>query len=287
MENNPIQLITDVQSAPIRAVSSADWVHNQLRTLAYKKRRYFVALWLWRVLVIGGFLGSWEFAAQAGWIDAFFTSSPSAVAQFISENISELQFWSDVWITLQETLWGFAAAGVTGVLVAFFLAQSRLLKDVLDPILNFLNSLPRIAFAPLFVAFFGLGMLSKIVLAFSLCFFIVLNGTLTGLSSIDSDMNVLTKQLGANRIQHFMKLLVPNALPSIFAALRLSLIYGFLAVVAGEMIGANKGLGYQIALYSGLLRTDAVFGLLLVLGIVATMVIGVLQAIENRLIRWK
>lgn len=270
-----------------REVSNESWLEAELQRRRRQNNNYIRSVWIWRILLIGGFLALWELAAAREWVNTFFISNPSAVAEFVLQCINSKKFWIDAWVTVQETLYGFAAAGIGGVLVAFFLAQSRLMRDVLDPILSFLNSLPRVAFAPLFVAFFGLGMLSKVVLAFSLCFFIVLNGTLTGLRNIDPDLEMLTRQLGASRQRHFTQLLVPSALPSIFSALRLSLIYGFLAVVVGEMLGSNNGLGQQIAFYSGMLRTDAVFGLLLMLGIIATVSVGLLQKIENYLLRWQ
>lgn len=263
------------------------WLESELKAQQTRNRRYVLSVWAWRAILIGGFCLLWQVSAMKEWVNPFFTSSPSAVAEFIVQNIRTESFWSDVGVTLQETLYGFTAAGIGGVLLAFVLAQSRLLRDAVDPILSFLNSLPRVAFAPLFVAFFGLGMFSKVVLAFSLCIFIVLNGTLTGLRNIDPDLDMLTRQLGASRLQYFTKLLMPSALPSIFSALRLSLIYGFLAVVVGEMLGSNNGLGQQIAFYSGMLRTDAVFGLLLVLGVIATASVEALRLIENYLLRWQ
>ena len=267
--------------------TAEQWLAGEARARRVRWASRVSTVWACRVALVASALVLWQIAANRRWIDPFFISSPADVGAFLAEVIAERSFWADVLLTLQETLLGFAAAGVVGILAAFLLAQSRLLEDVLDPILSFLNSLPRVAFAPLFVAFFGLGMLSKVILAFSLCFFIVLNGTLTGLANVDPDMDLLTRQLGASRTQRFVKLLVPNALPNIFAALRLSLIYGFLAVVVGEMIGANSGLGQQIALYSGLLRTDAVFGLLLVLGVIATLSVEILRLIERRLLRWQ
>ncbi|OXR49903.1 ABC transporter permease [Pusillimonas sp. T2] len=268
-------------------IDKQSWAEQEAARMVAAKQRYLVSLWFWRLVVIAALLGIWQVAADTGLVNKFFISSPQDIGRFLVDNLGDTKFWEDAWITVQETLWGFGIAGILGVVVAFVLVQSRMLREVLDPILSFLNSLPRVAFAPLFVAFFGLGMMSKIVLAFSLCFFIVLNGALTGLGSIDPDLRLLTRQLGASRLEYFTKLVIPNALPSIFAALRLSLIYGFLAVVVGEMIGSNRGLGQQIAYYSGVLRTDAVFALLFVLGLIATFAVELLRKIENYLLRWQ
>lgn len=267
--------------------SPEEWLRAELIAQSAQRRRYIVSVWLWRLMLTGSVIAVWQLSATRGWINPFFTSSPSAVAAFLASSVVSVDFWKDVSITIQETLFGVVAAAAAGVVAAFVLAQSRLLQDIVDPILSFLNSLPRVAFAPLFVAFFGLGMFSKVVLAFSLCFFIVLEGALTGIRGIDPDLVLLTRQLGASRISHYTKLIIPSALPNIFTALRLSLIYGFLAVVVGEMIGANNGLGQQIAYYSGVLRTDAVFGLLFILGVIAALLAGALRKLEAYLLRWQ
>ncbi|NWL26325.1 ABC transporter permease [Paenarthrobacter ureafaciens] len=263
------------------------WVKAQLRDISLKRLRHGVSVWALRVLVIGGALALWQSLVAVGWLDPFVVSSPQAVGTFLLENLGTGKFWADVQVTVLATLIGFIVASIAGVAAAFVLAQSKHLHDVVDPILTFFNSMPRVAFAPLFVVWFGLGITSKIVLAFSLCFFIVLSGALVGLTQVDSDLNTITRQLGANRRQHFLKLVLPNALPSIAASLRLALIYGFLAVVVGEMIGSSSGLGQQIAFYSGVLRMDAVFGILLVLGILVSAAVALLRMVENYFLRWQ
>ncbi|MFE4198664.1 ABC transporter permease [Paenarthrobacter sp. NPDC056912] len=269
------------------SIDPAAWVQAQLREASLKRLRHALSVWVLRLMVIGGALGLWQTMVAVGWLDPFVVSSPQAIGAFLMDNLGTAKFWSDVQVTVLETVIGFVIASVAGVLAAFVLAQSKLLHDVLDPILTFFNSMPRVAFAPLFVVWFGLGMTSKIVLAFSLCFFIVLSGALVGLTQVDPDLNTITRQLGANRRQHFVKLVLPNALPSIAASLRLALIYGFLAVVVGEMIGASSGLGQQIAFYSGVLRMDAVFGILLVLGVLVSAAVAFMRVIENYFLRWQ
>ncbi len=272
--------------APV-AIDPDAWVRSQLRAASAQRLRHGLSVWLLRLVVIGGALFLWQSLVNARVLDPFVVSSPQAVGAFLLENLGTGKFWTDVQATVLATLIGFVLASIAGVVAAFVLAQSKHLHDVVDPILTFFNSMPRVAFAPLFVVWFGLGITSKIVLAFSLCFFIVLSGALVGLTQVDSDLNTITRQLGANRRQHFVKLVLPNALPSIAASLRLALIYGFLAVVVGEMIGSSSGLGQQIAYYSGVLRMDAVFGILLVLGVLVSAAVALMRAVENYFLRWQ
>ena len=272
--------------APV-AIDPDAWVRSQLRAASAQRLRHGLSVWLLRLVVIGGALFLWQSLVNARVLDPFVVSSPQAVGAFLLENLGTGKFWTDVQATVLATLIGFVLASIAGVVAAFVLAQSKHLHDVVDPILTFFNSMPSVAFAPLFVVWFGLGITSKIVLAFSLCFFIVLSGALVGLTQVDSDLNTITRQLGANRRQHFVKLVLPNALPSIAASLRLALIYGFLAVVVGEMIGSSSGLGQQIAYYSGVLRMDAVFGILLVLGVLVSAAVALMRAVENYFLRWQ
>ena len=272
--------------APV-AIDPDAWVRSQLRAASAQRLRHGLSVWLLRLVVIGGALFLWQSLVNARVLDPFVVSSPQAVGAFLLENLGTGKFWTDVQATVLATLIGFVLASIAGVVAAFVLAQSKHLHDVVDPILTFFNSMPRVAFAPLFVVWFGLGITSKIVLAFSLCFFIVLSGALVGLTQVDSDLNTITRHLGANRRQHFVKLVLPNALPSIAASLRLALIYGFLAVVVGEMIGSSSGLGQQIAYYSGVLRMDAVFGILLVLGVLVSAAVALMRAVENYFLRWQ
>lgn len=278
--------MSEITMAPV-AIDPDAWVKTQLRAASAQRLRHGLTVWVLRLVVIGGALVLWQSLVNARWLDPFVVSSPQAVGAFLLENLGTGKFWTDVQATVLATLIGFVLASVAGVVAAFVLAQSKHLHDVVDPILTFFNSMPRVAFAPLFVVWFGLGITSKIVLAFSLCFFIVLSGALVGLTQVDSDLNTITRQLGANRRQHFVKLVLPNALPSIAASLRLALIYGFLAVVVGEMIGSSSGLGQQIAFYSGVLRMDAVFGILLVLGVLVSAAVALMRAVENYFLRWQ
>src|SRR5690606_500239 len=119
------------------------WLDVELRAQRQKNNDHAWPVWIFRMVLVGGFLALWEYAVVRGWVNVFFVSSPSAIAKFLVENIQTTTFWTDTWITLQETLYGFLSAGVCGVLAAFVLAQNRLLRDTLDPILSFLNSLPR------------------------------------------------------------------------------------------------------------------------------------------------
>ena len=171
--------------------------------------------------------------------------------------------------------------------VGFLLAQSDIARDATRPFLIILNSMPRIALAPLLIIWLGLGMGSKIAVGLSLTFFVVLNGTLVGVDSVDPDLRLLSRQLGLTRGEIFRKIVLPSSVVSIFAALNLGLVYGFLGVVVAEMLAAPKGLGHAIQYHAGVLQTDAVLGIVLFLALLVTAFVFLLDMLERHFLRWR
>ena len=236
-----------------------------------------------RLGIIVAFLALWALAVHAGWVREFFVSTPSAVAKFLGGHWHELL--TNAKATLIATLIAFALSGVVGIAAGLVLSENAYLNRVVDPYVTGLNSLPRIALAPLFTLWFGIGIEAKVALAFSLSFFVVLVNTMAGLKTVDSSLLQLSSSLGCGRIQRFVKVKLPWAVPAIFAGLRLALIYAFLGVVTSEMLGARDGLGQLIVYYSGIFRTDGVLAVLLVLGLAAVVITFAAQRLEAFLLR--
>lgn len=265
----------------------AAWASKEQRSRLRSRRRHRAVVWALRTGVIVLGLLAWQGLSSDSASSAITVSSPGAVFAYLMQGLPRSEYWTNIGVTVKEAGIGFALSAVAAVLFAFLLSTSKLITDVMNPLLNFLNSLPRIAFAPLFIVWFGLGELPQIVLVFTLCFFVVLNGAMVGLVGIDPDLKLLSEQLGASHRSFFTKVRWPNAVPSIFAALRLSLIYAFLAAITGEMLTGNAGAGAEIAKQSGLLQMDAVFGILFTLGVVVSVSVELLRSVELRLCRWQ
>ncbi|HLI24086.1 MAG TPA: ABC transporter permease [Acidimicrobiales bacterium] len=189
--------------------------------------------------------------------------------------------------TLYETFVGFAIASALGLIGGYLLAESKAFDTVARPFMTGFNSLPRIALAPLFVLWFGLGSNSRIVLIVSLSFFIVAFNTYAGLQGVNRDHLLLARVLGANRRERFVKFVLPSALPPVFAGLQLALTYAFLGAVVGEMLTGNQGLGGYLALEMGTFNTTAFFGGLVLLVIVALLVSAAMRLVEKRVLRWR
>jgi NitT/TauT family transport system permease protein len=162
-----------------------------------------------------------------------------------------------------------------------------LLAAVLDPFLMGLNSLPRVALAPLFIIWFGIGLPSKVVLAFSLVFFPGLINTYQGVRSVDPDPIDLMRTMQASRWQIWRWVVVPSTLPWIFAGLRIGLGMSLIGAVVGELVGANRGLGYHVEASSANFDTTGVFAGLVALMAITVLLNELMKLAEARLFRWR
>lgn len=248
-----------------------------------KKCRAMLGLYAGRLLIGAAFCALWWSLVRFGFVPIFFVSSPDAVALYLWDNVGGELLTHGI-DTLMAMLVAFALSGVLGVLAGLLLVEVPLLRRLIDPYLTGLNSMPRIALAPIFILWFGIGMSSKVALAFSLGFFIVLNSTMAGIRNIDPVLIRLSNTLGCSGVQRFWKITLPWAVPSVFAGLKLALIYSFLGVVTSEMIASRSGLGYLVMYYSGIFRMDAILGILFVMALAAVGITMIADAIESRLL---
>lgn len=246
-----------------------------------------VAIILTQLFVAVAGLAIWQYAVDGGWVDRFFLASPTEVFSFLVDYVRTGDIWFHGSVTLQETISGFVSGSVLGVACGLAIGWSRFLDRVFTPFLTILNSLPRVALAPMFILWFGIGMASKILLSFSLVFFIVVINTEAGVRSVETDLNMMARVTGASEFQRFIKVVLPGAVPSIFAGLKIGVIYALLGVVVGEMVASKAGLGQQVVEYSNNYKPAGVFGTLAVLAVIALALNFSMLAIEKWLMSWK
>lgn len=230
----------------------------------------------------------WERAAVSRTIDPLFIGQPTRIFAFLYEEVFVTRaLLVDAAWTLGETAVAFVLGSVAGIACGLVFVVWPLVERFFSPLFSALNSLPRIALAPLFLLWFGLGAPSKIALGFSLTFFIVLSSTVAGARSVDSDWLVLSRMLGASKVAMFFKVTLVSAVPTIFSGLRLGLIYALLGVIGGEIIASQRGLGQQLSYLAGTFNTNGVFGVLILLSVIGVALTWAMGAVENRLLRWK
>jgi NitT/TauT family transport system permease protein len=188
--------------------------------------------------------------------------------------------------TLSATLAGFALSAVVGVPIAMWIAYSRLVESFVYPLLVFSQSIPKVAIAPLFVVWFGFGLIPKVIAAFLLGFFPVIVATVQGFKSVEGDVIDLARSMGANPLKIFLKFRLPHALPSIFSGLKVSITLAVVGAVVGEFVGSNSGLGYVMQKASGTFDLPLMFAALVVLSSLGVVLFLILEMIERWLLPW-
>jgi NitT/TauT family transport system permease protein len=231
-------------------------------------------------------LALWEFASGR-LIKPFWISSPSAIYAQLVDWIVTGELWMHVEITLTETLLGFVFGAVSGIAVGLALGLNKRLAAILDPFIIAFNSLPKIALAPLFILWFGVGLLSKVVLSTFVVFFLVFYSTYAGTLAVEQELVDVLRIMGGSRMQIVRKVILPSVLLWIFTGMKISLPYALIGAVVGEMMASNKGLGYLIQAAAGQYDTNGVFAALFVLMIIATGLHAALKLSERLMLRWK
>lgn len=241
-----------------------------------------------QVVTVVIFLLLWEWASKTRTIDPLFIGQPTKIFDFFYQSIfvDYTLLKEAVW-TLSETLVAFVIGSVAGIVFGLLFVLSPRLEKFLDPLFSGFNALPRIALAPLFLLWFGLGPSSKIALGISLTFFIVLASTVAGGRSVNTDWLILSRMLGANKMVIFFKVTLISAVPTIFSGLRLGLIYALLGVIGGELIASQHGLGQLLSYLAGTFDTNGVFAVLFFLAILGVVLTRLMTAIEHHLLRWR
>ena len=245
-------------------------------------------LGLGHAVFIVGFIAVWELASRAGMLDPTFFGRPSGIVAYLWTGFFvERNLWNDLFYTVLAATIAFWAGSIAAVLVGLVFAMLPRVHKACEPYLTLLNAMPRIALAPLFLLWFGLGIGSKIAVAVSLTFFIVLSSTVAGIRGVNSDHLVLSRALGATPGQIFFKVTLPSAVPIIFSGLRLGLVYALLGVVGAELLAAEHGLGQVLAYLQSTFDMDGVMALLFLLALLGLSITFIMNWLERRLLVWQ
>jgi NitT/TauT family transport system permease protein len=190
------------------------------------------------------------------------------------------------WYTLLDTLIGFGLAVVIGVSLAVGIVYSRFLEATLYTTLVAMNSVPKVALAPVFIIWMGTGSQSKIGMAFLIAIFAIVIDAVLGLRTVDPDMLALGRTLKGTPLKMLVKIRFPNALPSIFAGMKVGISLALVGTIVGEFVAAQEGLGYVIMAAQGAFDTTRVFAALLILSVVGTLLFYTLEMVEKAALPW-
>ena len=236
------------------------------------------------VLAFAAFLLLWEAAARGFGLPDYILPPPSAIMLGTATRWRSLL--NAAFYTAQPMLAGFAVAVVAGIAIALAIAFSRTMQGVLYPLLVFLQIVPKIAVAPLFIIWFGFGLTPKILLVFLLSFFPVVVAAITAFRSIEPEVMELARSTGAGRLRIFRMVQLPQALPALFGGIKVAAALAATAAVVAEFVASDRGLGYLLMSYNGDLNTTMSFAAIFVLSAMGLLLYGAVELVERISIPW-
>jgi len=211
---------------------------------------------------------------------------PHAVLDALIKGFQNGSLLVNAWYTFLEAIFGFSIAAFAGIFFASVISQIPILEKTLYPYLVALQTLPKIAMAPLFIIWFGFGLTSKVVISAMIAFFPILVNTIAGLKATEQQQIDLFRAYCANRWQIFKWLKFPNALPYIFAGLNIGIVLSIIGAIVGEFVGAQVGLGKLILEYQFELEVAGVFAVLVVLGVMGIALHLLMRGLQRKLVFW-
>jgi NitT/TauT family transport system permease protein len=220
----------------------------------------------WSVLLVGivGLL-IWHYVVIWSGIEEFILPSPTQVFEALQIQLQDALFYTHLWVTFQEAIVGFFLAAVSAITLGTAVSQIRVIEKMIMPYVAAIQTIPKVALAPLFVIWFGYGMSSKIIMAAVICFFPILINVIEGLNSAEAERIRMLTVFGASKAQIFKKVKLPSALPFIFAGLDIGIVFAILGAVVGEFLGAQRGLGVLLLQTQYNFDIAGMFSVLLVL----------------------
>jgi len=242
---------------------------------------------LLRILLVALVLALWEFLAFRGLADPFYISRPSSILIDFKNLFVSGEVWPHVYITMQATIIGLALGCAGGVVTAFLMARFRMVEKILDPLIMAVYGIPKLALGPLFILWFGLGINSKIFLAFIWVFFIMYFNAYGGFKNVEPRLVNAAKLMGANRLQIIVKIILPSSLPWLFTGLRAGLGVALLGAIVGEYIGSTAGLGHLVQYAGNMFNTTRVFSTILIMSLIMMLMNEGVKRAEKWILRWK
>ena len=224
-------------------------------------------------------LALWEAGTRAFGVPAFLLPPPSAVAVAIVTHAPLLA--AGAWVTTVEILLGFLLSVVVGIPLALMIFLWPPFARAIFPLLVSSQAMPKVAIAPLLLVWFGFGMVPKVLIAFLIAFFPVVINTAVGLAAIEPEKIQLARSMGLSAMDTFFKIRLPDALPSIFGGLKISITLAVVGAVVGEFVGGDAGLGYLLMVANGSMDTQLLFAGIVCLTVLGVVLFGLVELAER------
>jgi NitT/TauT family transport system permease protein len=242
--------------------------------------------WISTLVAIVGMVIIWKLVIAIFDVSPFVLPQPEDVLSGVRELVNSDGFWTDVRVTLTETLVGFAIALVLGLGLGIVLGRVVWLEQALRPVIVASQVVPKVALIPLFIIWFGFGMTSKIIIVALLSFFPILLNVILGVRSVDTGHRDVMRSLNSTRWQTFRRLEYPSTLPYVLAGMEVGIVFAVVGAVVGEYLGGDQGLGYRIVTSLNNLQAETLFAVILVLTLFGFLLYLAVIALKRFLIPW-
>ena len=254
-------------------------------------RKWFTTVGPLIVSVVAGLL-VWQMLVSVFHLASYVLPSPAAVwialvAGLSGDPFARGSYWYQLWYTLESTVLGFVIGSACGFVLAAVMAESRVAERFIMPYVAGLQSLPKVAIAPLFVIWFGFQLWSQVAMAATLTLFPVLINALQGLTTTQNERLELLSTLRASRWQKFRYAKLPGALPLIFTGLNLGIVYALLGTIVSEFLGAQRGMGVIMTQLQSVSDTAGVFAGLVVLAVTGYVLIAAVRFVQQKVVFWE
>lgn len=242
-------------------------------------------------LVLVAFVGTWQLVTSFGLVSPIILPTPGETFDdmlFVGENLVTGGYMLPaLWITVKEVLYGFALAIAIGFSLGVLVGETAFGEKAIMPYLVAIDTMPKVAFAPLFVAWLGFGIESKVALAAFIATFPIVVGTAAGLHVADENARMLFRTMGASRLQTLARMKLPSGLPQIFTGLKIGAVGVMAGAITGEFLGGGKGFGELIRVAASQLQTPRVFSLILYLSLLGLALYAAVSATQRRVVFWQ
>lgn len=229
-------------------------------------------------------LAAWEGLTRLGAAPSYALPAPTEVALALVQQWPMLM--SNAVSTTVAIVSGFALSVVAGIALAVLISSSRIFEKSLYPLLVGSQAIPKLALAPLFVVWFGFGLLPKVIMTFLIAVFPIVVSTVQGIASVETELEFLSRSMGLSPYRTFRMIRLYRALPSIFAGLKVAITLAVVGAVVGEFVGSDRGLGTLLLRAIGVVNTPLLFAGLIVLTVLAVVLFGLIELLERFAIPW-
>lgn len=250
-------------------------------------KNFDISTQIGRVIVIVSLCIIWWIIYDKAFINQSFIASPGQTWNWFVNNWHNKDVWRDIKVTLREAFLGWFIGSSLGLGVGLITARYKKLWKITSPVFVFFNAVPRTALAPIFILWFGIAETSKVVIAITIVFFIVMIPTRAAAEMVDPDLDMVITTMGGRERDRFYRVVLPSVLTSVFGAIRLASVWALLGASYAELFGAKFGLGLRYMSATNALNMPESFAVTAIIAFLALMINAVVGLLEKRLMRWK